>query len=154
MYDIGDKVVYPMQGAGVVESIEVKEILGESRKYYILRLPINDLEVMVPVDNAEELGVRYIFDKDKMDEVLELLGTYEDVDVPKNWNRRYRFNMDRIKSGDIFDVAKVLRSLQRLDNVKNLSTGERKLLNGAKQIIVSEMVLVYNKSLDEERILG
>lgn len=160
MYDIGDKVVYPMQGAGVVESIEVKEILGESRKYYILRLPINDLEVMVPVDNAEELGVRYIFDKNKMDEVLELLGTYEDVDVPKNWNRRYRFNMDRIKSGDIFDVAKVLRSLQRLDNVKNLSTGERKLLNGAKQIIVSEMVLVYNKSLDEinnlieERILG
>ncbi|EFI42659.1 MULTISPECIES: CarD family transcriptional regulator [Peptoniphilus] len=149
MFDIGDKVVYPMHGAGVIVAIEDREILGEIRKYYILKMPINDMKVMVPVENADEVGVREILDEDKMNLVLEVLSCNEITNMPKNWNRRYRFNMDRIKSGNIEEIAKVVRCLERLDSKKSLSTGERKMLNGAKQIIVSEMVLVYNKSVEE-----
>ncbi|MGO3751887.1 MAG: CarD family transcriptional regulator [Peptoniphilaceae bacterium] len=149
MYYIGDKVVYPMHGAGVIIGIENRKILGKVKEYYILKIPVNDMQVMVPVDSVEESGVRDILDKEEMDRVLDILAGNEKVDMPTNWNRRYRFNMDRLKSGDIKEIAAVVRCLERLDNKKSLSTGERKMLNGAKQIIVSEMVLVYEKNLEE-----
>lgn len=149
MFNIGEKVVYPMHGAGVITAVEDREILGEIRRYYILKMPINDMQVMVPVDNADDVGVREIMTKEEMDEVLDILSGNEKVSMPANWNRRYRFNMDRIKTGDIEEIAKVVRCLQRIDDEKNLSTGERKMLNGAKQIIISEMVLVYDKTVDE-----
>ena len=148
MYNIGDEVVYPMHGAGVIVGVEDKEILGKIRKYYILKMPIKEMKVMVPVENAEEVGVRNILGREEMDEVLEILSGKDKTKMPSNWNRRYRFNMDRIKSGDIKEIARVVRFLQRVDQEKSLSTGERKMLTGAKQIIISEMVLVYKKDPD------
>lgn len=149
MYNIGDKVVYPMHGAGIIVGIEEKKILDKVRKYYILKLPINDMEVMVPFDNVDESGVRDIMTKQDMDEVLKILEEDEVLDMPKNWSRRYQFNMDRIKTGDVEEIAKVVRTLEKVDTEKSLSTGERKLLRNAKQIILSEMVLVYDKKLED-----
>ena len=149
MFNIGDKIVYPMHGAGEIVAIEEREILGDVHKYYIMRLPINDLKVMVPVKNAKEIGVRDIFDADTMEKVLKALSSEEEVSMPKNWNRRYRYNLDKIKSGDLMEIADVVRSLESLDREKSLSTGERKILNEAKQIIVSEMVLVFEKNVEE-----
>ncbi len=149
MFNIGDKIVYPMHGAGEIVAIEEREILGDVHKYYIMRLPINDLKVMVPVKNAKEIGVRDISDADTMEKVLNALSSEEEVSMPKNWNRRYRYNLDKIKSGDLMEIADVVRSLESLDREKSLSTGERKILNEAKQIIVSEMVLVFEKNVEE-----
>lgn len=149
MFNIGDKIVYPMHGAGEIVAIEEREILGDVHKYYIVRLPINDLKVMVPVKNAKEIGVRDISDADTMEKVLKKLSSEEEVSMPKNWNRRYRYNLDKIKSGDLMEIADVVRSLESLDREKSLSTGERKILNEAKQIIVSEMVLVFEKNVEE-----
>ncbi len=149
MYNIGDKVVYPMHGAGVIIGVEDKKILGKTRKYYILKMPIKEMKVMVPVNNIEEVGVREILSKEEMDEVLEVLSENDKVKMPTNWNRRYRFNMDRIKTGDINEIAGVVRFLEKIDKEKSLSTGERKMLTGAKQIIVSEMMLVYDMDFDE-----
>lgn len=149
MFNIGDKIVYPMHGAGEIVAIEEREILGDVHKYYIMRLPINDLKVMVPVKNAKEIGVRDISDADTMEKVLKALSSEEEVSMPKNWNRRYRYNLDKIKSGDLMEIADVVRSLESLDREKTLSTGERKILNEAKQIIVSEMVLVFEKNVEE-----
>ena len=149
MFNIGDKIVYPMHGAGEIVAIEEREILGNVHKYYIMRLPINDLKVMVPVKNAKEIGVRDISDADTMEKVLKALSSEEEVSMPKNWNRRYRYNLDKIKSGDLMEIADVVRSLESLDREKSLSTGERKILYEAKQIIVSEMVLVFEKSVEE-----
>ncbi|WP_308552996.1 CarD family transcriptional regulator [uncultured Peptoniphilus sp.] len=160
MYSIGDKVVYPMHGAGVIVDIEKKEILGEIRNYYILKMPIQEMKVMVPVEQAEEIGVRPIYGKEEMKEVLETLQSDKKLDMPSNWNRRFRFSTEKIKTGDIVEIAKVVRCLVRMDNEKNLSTGERKLLNNAKKIIVSEMALIYEKTAEEaeeiidEAILG
>lgn len=149
MFNVGDKVVYPMHGAGIIVGIEKREILGEKREYYILKMPVNNMNVMVPVSNVGDVGVREIMSVDDMDKVIEILKSHEKINMPKNWNRRFRFNMDRIKSGEVIEIARVVRCLERLDKQKTLSTGERKMLTSAKQIIVSEMVLVYDKPVDE-----
>lgn len=148
MFNIGDRIVYPMHGAGIIENIEEKEILGEKRRYFIMKMPIGDMKVMVPVDNVEEVGVRQIIDYNNLEEVITILKGSKS-NMPQNWNRRYRINMDRIKSGDIFEIAAVVRNLMLLDNEKGLSTGERKMLTSAKQMLVSEMVLVSNKEVEE-----
>ncbi|WP_138159375.1 CarD family transcriptional regulator [Peptoniphilus catoniae] len=149
MYKIGDRVVYPMHGAGVIVGIEDKKILGKIKKYYIMKMPIKEMKVMVPVDNVAEIGLRDILGTEDMDEVLKILSGEDNVKMPTNWNRRYRFNMDRIKTGNIKEIARVVRFLERIDQEKSLSTGERKMLTGAKQIIISEMSLVYDKDVDE-----
>ncbi len=141
MFNIGDKVVYPMHGAGIIESIEEKEILGSKRKYYILRLPLRNMKVMIPLDNVNSMGLRDIISEREVEQVLAVLNDDESK-MPQNWNRRYRANMDKIKSGDIYEVAGVVRNLMLRDKEKGLSTGERKMLNNAKQILVSELVLV------------
>ncbi len=147
MFKIGDKVVYPMHGAGIIEAIEEKEVLGEKRKYFIMRLPIGDMKVMVPVDNVEDVGIRDIVDEDGYKDVMSILRDDRSA-MPQNWNRRYRANMDRIKSGDIFEVAAVVRNLLLLDREKGLSTGERKMLSSAKQMLLSEMVLVTDSDIE------
>lgn len=147
MFKIGDKVVYPMHGAGIIEGIEEKEVLGEKRKYYIMRMPIGDMKVMVPVDNVEDVGVREIIDEDGYKDVMSILRDDRSA-MPQNWNRRYRANMDRIKSGDIFEVAAVVRNLLLLDREKGLSTGERKMLSTSKQMLLSEMVLVTDSDIE------
>ncbi|AOT71126.1 CarD family transcriptional regulator [Geosporobacter ferrireducens] len=140
MFNIGDKVVYPMHGAGIIEAIEEKEILGKKRKYYIMRMPLGDMKVMIPLDTVEDIGIREIISLSEVDQVIAVLS--DDISkMPLNWNRRYRANMDRIKSGDIYEVAEVVRNLMLRDREKGLSTGERKMLSNAKQILVSEIVL-------------
>lgn len=143
MFDIGDKVVYPMHGAGVIESIEEKEILGEKQKYYVMRLPIGDMKVMVPMKNVKNIGLREVVDERTIQEVLNRMRSQKESDTT-NWNRRYRANLDKMRSGDIYEVADVVRSLMLRDEEKGLSTGERKMLDNAKQILISELVLVKN----------
>lgn len=147
MFTIGDKIVYPMHGAGIIEEIEEKKILGENRKYYILRVPYGDMKIMVPVDSVVEIGVRDIISTDKLLEVLNFLGE-ESTDMSNNWNRRFRENQEKLKTGDVFEVAEVIRNLMRTDLEKKLSTGEKKMLSTAKQILASEIILV--KNVDEQ----
>ena len=149
MFKIGDKVVYPMHGAGPIVAIEDREILGKKHEYYVLLLPINKLKVMIPVKKADEVGVRKIMEISEMEEVLEILSSEEKFKMPTNWNRRYRFNLDKIKSGNLIEIAGVIKSLEKLDSKKSLSTGERKILNEARIIIISEMALVFDKDVDE-----
>ena len=148
MFDIGDKVVYPMHGAGIIVDIERKEILGEFKDYLIMQMPIGDMKVMIPVDNVSDIGVRTIIENSQIEEVIDILKGHKTA-MPDNWNRRYRLNMDRIKSGDIYEIAEVVRNLMMLDNEKGLSTGERKMLTSAKQMLLSEMCLVQDLLLEE-----
>ena len=147
MFNIGDKIVYPMHGAGIIVALEEKEILGKKRKYYIMKMPMSEMKVMIPIDNIEDIGIRQIIDGEEMENVLRVLSD-ETTKMSQNWNRRYRANMDKIKSGDIYEIASVVRNLIMRDREKGLSTGERKMLNNAKQMLVSEMVLV--KDIDNE----
>lgn len=140
MYKIGDSVVYPMHGAGVIEDIEKKEILGKMQSYYVMRMPIGDMKVMVPMENAGEVGMRDVIGKDIAQKVLTTFRTVE-TDVIQNWSKRFRENMVKIKSGDVFEVAAVVKSLMLRDRQKGLSTGERKMLSNAKQILISEIVV-------------
>ena len=149
MFGIGDKIVYPMHGAGIIEAIEEKEVLGKKRKYYIVRMPLGNMKVMIPLQNVEEIGIREIISIEEVEQVIAVLG--DDISkMPQNWNRRYRANMDKIKSGDIYEVAMVVRNLMLRDKEKGLSTGERKMLTNAKQILISEIVLA--KDVEEETV--
>ena len=147
MYNIGDKIAYPVHGAGVVEAIEERKILGENKRYYVMRMPLNDMEVMIPMENVAQIGVRPIISVEEVGHVFAILSA-DVTKMPQNWNHRYRANMDRIKSGDIFEVAEVVRNLVLRDREKSLSTGERKILNNARQILLSEIILAGN--MDEE----
>ncbi|MDF2655601.1 MAG: CarD family transcriptional regulator [Bacillota bacterium] len=147
MFVIGDKIVYPMHGAGIIEEIEEKQILGESRKYYILKVPFGDMKIMIPVDSSNDIGVRAIISVDEIKAVMEILSAGSS-EMSNNWNRRYRENMEKLKTGDIYSVAEVVRNLMRTDREKKLSTGEKKMLSNAKQILVSEIILV--KDIDPE----
>lgn len=148
MFHIGDKIVYPMHGAGVIEDVEIKEILGEKREYFIIRMPIGDMKVMVPVSNVDDVGVRYIIGKEYIEDVMDILRGRRST-MPQNWNRRYRMNMDRIKTGDVDEIAAVVRNLTILDDEKGLSTGERKMLGNARQMLLSELVLASGKTMPE-----
>jgi len=150
MFKVGDKVVYPMHGAGVIEAIEFKELMGKDKEFYILKLPIKNMKVMIPTDNAEGLGVRRVVDKGIFNDVMVLLAQHKES-MPDNWNRRYRANLEKVKTGDIFEVATVVRNLEILDREKGLSTGERKMLNNSKQILISELTL--SKDLKEEEVI-
>ena len=147
MFNIGDKIVYPMHGAGTIDAIEEKNILGEKQNYYIIKMP-GEVKVMVPTDKAEEVGVRSVIGKDEAAKVMSVLGQNE-TEMSQNWNKRYRDNMDKMKSGDIYEVADVVRNLSFKQKEKGLSTGEKKMLNNAKQILVSELVLAEHASQEE-----
>lgn len=148
MFNVGDSIAYPMHGAGVITEIEEKEVLGECCSYYHVSLPYSKMHVMVPVENSDKVGVRAIICKDDIDEVLNVLGGESDK-MSNNWNRRFRENTERLRTGDIYEVAGVVRNLVRSDRVKKLSTGEKKLLGNAKQILESELVLAGGLTLDE-----
>ena len=147
MFNIGDKIVYPMHGAGTIDSIEEKDVLGEKQSYYILKMP-GEVKVMVPIAKAEQVGVRSIIDKGSADKVFEVL-EHDETEMNKNWNKRYRDNMDKLKSGDIYEIADVVRNLSFKQKEKGLSTGEKKMLTNAKQILVSELVLAEHSNKDE-----
>ena len=147
MYNVGDKVVYPMHGAGVIDSIEEKEILGEKQSYYILKMP-GEVKVMVPISTAEQHGIRNVIDKTEAEKVINVL-EQDETEMEKNWNKRYRDNMDKMKSGNIYEIADVVRNLSFKQKEKGLSTGEKKMLHNAKQILVSELVLAEHATPDE-----
>ena len=147
MFNVGDKIVYPMHGAGTIDSIEEKDILGEKQSYYILRMP-GEVKVMIPTAKAEAVGVRNVIDKQSAEKVIGILEQDETL-MDKNWNKRYRDNMEKMKSGDIYQVADVVRNLSFKQKEKGLSTGEKKMLNNAKQILVSELVLAEHATEDE-----
>ena len=147
MFNVGDKIVYPMHGAGVIDAIEEKDILGEKQAYYILKMP-GEVKVMIPTAKADEVGVRNIIDKESADKVFGVLEK-DETEMDKNWNKRYRDNMEKMKSGDIYEIADVVRNLSFKQKEKGLSTGEKKMLNNAKQILVSELVLAEHSSQDE-----
>ena len=147
MFIVGDKIVYPMHGAGTIDSIEEKDILGEKQSYYILRMP-GEVKVMIPTAKAEAVGVRNVIDKQSAEKVIGILEQDETL-MDKNWNKRYRDNMEKMKSGDIYQVADVVRNLSFKQKEKGLSTGEKKMLNNAKQILVSELVLAEHATEDE-----
>lgn len=140
MFNVGDKIVYPMHGAGVIESIEEREILGHKQNYYVMRMPVGDMKVMIPTHNVEGIGIREVIGSCDVDKVYEILQD-QSVNVTNNWNKRYRENMSKIKSGNIYEVADVVRILMLREREKGLSTGERKMLNSARQILISELVL-------------
>ena len=153
MFKVGDNIVYPMHGAGTIESIEEKEVLGETQKYYVMKMPVGDIKVMVPTKNAEMIGVRDVIENESCKGVLDVFNNNTQI-VTSNWNKRYRDNMERMKSGDIYEVAEVVRSLSFKQKEKGLATGEKKMLFNAKQILVSELVLAEdaNKETVEQMI--
>ena len=141
MFKIGDKIAYPMHGAGIIQKVETKDILGEERKYYILKLPYNDMDVMVPVENSKNIGIRPIASKETIDKVFEVLAM-ESTPMHKNWNKRQRDNLQKLKTGDVLEVAEVVRNLIRYEREKGLSAGEKRMLANARQILESELVMV------------
>ncbi len=147
MYSIGDSVVYPLHGAGVIEAIEEREVGGLMHSYYALRIPLGDMKVFVPVEGADKIGIRDIIPSEEADKVIDDFKT-ADIDTNLNWNKRYRENMVKIKSGNIFEVAGVVKSLMARDKTKGLSTGERKMLANAKQILISEIVIAKNTTYE------
>ncbi|MDI6709784.1 MAG: CarD family transcriptional regulator [Thermoanaerobacterales bacterium] len=152
MFKIGDKVVYPMHGAGVIEAIEEKEILGERHQYYVLRLPIGNMKVMVPTSSGEGIGLRQVIGMEEVQEVFGILKS-NSTQMPGNWNRRYRANLEKIKSGNIYEVAEVVRNLARREREKGLSSGEKRMLDSARQILISELVLATELEEDKARTI-
>lgn len=148
MYNIGDKVLYPTHGAGIIDAIEEKTVLGQKHFYYTMRMPVGDMKVMIPVDNSEVTGLRKVVPKNEALKVLEFLKTDEEEEN-LSWNRRYRENLDKIKSGDVFSVAAVVKMLMKRDRAKGLSTGERKMLSDSKHILISELVLSLDSAKEE-----
>lgn len=148
LFKVGDRVVYPMHGAGVIEAVEEREVLGETQHYYIMRMPIGDMKVMIPVNSVDGVGLREVVDGNAIEGVLEVLRA-EDTEMSSNWNRRYRANAEKLRTGDILEVAGVVRNLTIRDRDKGLSTGERKMLENARQILISELVLVSDMNEDE-----
>ena len=147
MFKVGDKVVYPMHGAGKIQSIEERAIGDEIQSYYIIKMP-GEVKVMVPTAKAEANGLRYIIDKETAGKVINVL--QEDcTEMSDKWNKRYRENVEKIKTGNIYEVADIVRNLAFKQKNKSLSTTEKKMLLNAKQILVSELVLVEDKDREE-----
>ena len=147
MYKVGDKVVYPHHGAGTVVKKEKRDVLGEKREYLTIKILHNDMTVNVPAENAEKVGLRKVIGEDMVKVVVKAL-TGGGTQMPKNWNRRFKHNRDKMKTGDILELAEVVRNLSLRDHEKGLSTGEKQMFVKAKKILASE--LMYAKDMDEE----
>jgi CarD family transcriptional regulator len=147
LYKVGDKVVYPHHGAGTVVKKEKRKVLGEEREYLQIQILHNDMTVQVPTENADRVGLRKVIDETTVEQVLKALRG-SGTTMPKNWNRRFKHNRDKMKTGDIFELAEVVRNLSLRDHEKGLSTGEKQMFVKAKKILVSE--LMYAKGMDEE----
>ena len=146
-FELGDHVVYPHHGAGKVLKKEEMEVLGECREYLTIKILHNDMTVNVPADNAERVGLRKVIDEEAVKKVVKYL-TSGGTEMPKNWNRRFKHNRDKMKTGDILELAEVVRNLSLRDHEKGLSTGEKQMFVKAKKILASE--LMYAKGMDEE----
>lgn len=145
-FKIGDKAVYPAQGVAEVVSIEEKDIAGNRQKFYVLRILDTDRKIMVPVNNAQNVGLRPPISETEIREIFEILRERTIAFDNQTWNRRYRGFMDKIKTGSVFDVAEVMRDLYRLKAEKSLSFGERRMLETARSLIVKEIAVARRKS--------
>jgi CarD family transcriptional regulator len=148
LFSVGDRVVYPMHGAGIIEAIEEKEILGSRKKYYVMKIPMGEMKVLIPTDNILQVGLRGVIEKEEVPKVFVVLKG-DQPELSSNWNRRYRNHLEKIKSGDIYEVAEVVRNLMLRDREKGLSTGESKMLETARQILISELILVQGQEQAE-----
>ncbi|HEV7492823.1 CarD family transcriptional regulator [Baekduia sp.] len=147
-FEIGDDVVYPHHGAGQVLKKEVKKMFGEEREYLTIKILHNDMTVMVPCENAGIAGLRRVIDEESVQKVLGVLQD-ELSEMPKNWNRRFKHNRDKIKTGDIYELAEVVRNLAIREHDKGLSTGEKQMFTRAKKILASELMYALEKSEDD-----
>lgn len=155
VFDVGDSVFYPMHGVGIVESIEEKDMLGEKAKYYILRFITSKLTAMVPVNAAGGVGLRPVIDSSECEKLLEYLKTDEVCSESENWNQRYRDNLEKLKRGNIYEVADVIKCLKRRDALKGLSAGDRRMLITARQVLSAELSAASGRTVDEIRdIIG
>ena len=146
-FELGDNVVYPHHGAGKVLKKEVRKMFGDEREYLTIKILHNDMTVMVPCENAGKAGLRRVIDEETVQKVLAVL--QDDVsEMPKNWNRRFKHNRDKIKTGDIYELAEVVRNLAIREHHKGLSTGEKQMFTRAKKILASE--LMYALEMDED----
>lgn len=150
MFAVGDMVAYPMHGAGIIQAIEEKEVLGKTAKYYVLQT--GGMKVMVPVDGVEDAGMRHIIQKEECQSILGYLSS-KGEEESDNWNRRYRDNLDKMRTGNAREVADVVRSLTLRDRGKGLSTGEKKMLSKARKILASELMLCLGLSEEEAFLL-
>ncbi|HOC92370.1 MAG TPA: CarD family transcriptional regulator [bacterium] len=151
MYKCGDKILHPLHGVGVVESIQDQEVLGMTKKYYIVNLTMKKMTVMIPMESCEEIGVRKIIKTQVIDEVLDGLKCKKTSDMPSNWNRRYKHNLDKIRTGDVHEVADVLRNLYIKDKRKGLSMGEKKMMDNAMNLIVGEIVCAKKMTMEKAK---
>jgi CarD family transcriptional regulator len=146
-FEIGDKVVYPHHGAGLVMTKETRELMGEKREYLTIKILHNELTVMVPCENAGKAGLRRIIDEEEIKKVTAVL-TDDVSEMPKNWNRRFKYNREKIKTGDVFELAEVVRNLAIREMEKGLSTGEKQMYTRAKKILASEFMYALDKDED------
>jgi CarD family transcriptional regulator len=147
LFEVGDKVVYPHHGAGTIVSRETRKVLGEERDYLTIKILHNEMTVNVPCENAERVGLRWVIDQQMVDVVVKALSGGS-TEMPKNWNRRFKHNRDKMKTGDILELAEVVRNLSLRDHEKGLSTGEKQMFVKAKKILASE--LMYAKDMTED----
>ena len=146
MYTIGDKIVHPMHGAGTIEDITTERVSGQKREYYVFRVPDGRVVVLIPVDSCEELGVRSVISLKDAEKLIEIFPSLE-TGPSSNWNRRYRDNMDRLKSGDLTEVGRVVRALLLRERNHTLSSVERRMLISARQILLSELSLATGRDM-------
>jgi len=152
MFKVGDMAVYPTQGVGVIEAIESKEFVGEKHDFYVLRILDSDMTIMVPVNNTDSVGLRTLIDKERVAKVYDVLNDKSDIgQAIASWSRRQRGYNEKIKSGDLFEVAEVLRDLYQIKEEKELSYGEKKVLELARKLLVKEVALA--DGTDEERVV-
>jgi CarD family transcriptional regulator len=147
-FELGDHVVYPHHGAGKVLKKEDMEILGERREYLTIKILHNDMTVRVPTENAALAGLRRVIDEETVKKVLDVLRD-EVSEMPKNWNRRFKHNRDKIKTGDIYELAEVVRNLSLRESEKGLSTGEKQMFTRTKKILASELMYALDKDEEE-----
>ncbi len=150
MFKVGDLAVYPAQGVGVIEAIEKKDIMGSNQTFYIMKIMGNGMKIMIPTSSAKSVGLREVIKEKEISKVYDILKN-KDITIDKQtWNKRYREYLEKIKTGSVYEIAKVLRDLLILKNDKNLSFGERKMMDTAKSLLIKE-ISVATKS-DETKI--
>lgn len=148
MYKVGDRIVYPMHGAGTIIGIEKKEILGEESMYYIMKMPIANIRISIPVDNIDSIGIRPVMSVEDGKKVMDIL-RQESTAMSSNWSQRYRENLENLKTGDPFEIAEIVRNLQIRDMEKGLSSSEKKMLNSSKRMLISELIIIGSMTVEE-----
>ena len=148
MFKVGDRVCYPMHGIGVIEAVEERTVLNETASYYVLRFLVGKMTALVPVESAQQVGLRYLVPAEECHKVLRFLGEAPEK-ADENWNKRYRENYEKLRSGSIYEVAEVVKCLQKREAEKGLSAGERRMLSNARQLLFGELSASTGKEEEE-----